>query len=252
MDISKCEEYLEFIKEYGFKNKPKDIYTEKHHIIPKSCGGTNKKDNLIYLEARNHYIAHVLLFKHFKDTKYSKPLAASVWIMSAGMSRGDYLVTGIEYENARKEFGKSRIGIKQSPETIKKRVDKIKGENHPNYGKTGELSPTYGYSHTEETKQVMREKKLGLYDEKNNPMYGKHHSDETKRKISKNRKGKCTGNECNLYKNSYFSKAILCVETGEIFESLREAERVLGINHSDISQLVEVLEKLQEHITGNI
>lgn len=38
-------------------------YTEKHHIIPKCIGGTNSKDNLIKLTAREHFIVHLLLIK---------------------------------------------------------------------------------------------------------------------------------------------------------------------------------------------
>jgi len=53
---------------------------------------------------------------------------------------------------------------------------------------------------------------------------GKKHSEESKRKISeaqKNRKD--------------LSKKVLCVETGEIFESTMEAERKTGIFQSNIS-----------------
>ena len=38
-------------------------YTEKHHIIPRSAGGDDSKDNLVTLTAREHYIAHKLLYK---------------------------------------------------------------------------------------------------------------------------------------------------------------------------------------------
>lgn len=38
-----------------------DIYHERHHIIPKSCGGSNEDNNLIDLFAREHFIAHKLL-----------------------------------------------------------------------------------------------------------------------------------------------------------------------------------------------
>lgn len=39
------------------------IYYEKHHIIPKSIGGTNEDANLVFLTAREHYICHMLLTK---------------------------------------------------------------------------------------------------------------------------------------------------------------------------------------------
>jgi hypothetical protein len=38
-------------------------YTEKHHIVPVSLGGSNDKSNLVLLSAREHYLAHWLLTK---------------------------------------------------------------------------------------------------------------------------------------------------------------------------------------------
>lgn len=43
------------------KNRKISGYTEKHHIIPKSLGGSNKSNNLVKLTAREHYICHILL-----------------------------------------------------------------------------------------------------------------------------------------------------------------------------------------------
>ena len=42
---------------------PTETYTEKHHIIPKSLGGNNSKDNIATLTAREHFICHWLLTK---------------------------------------------------------------------------------------------------------------------------------------------------------------------------------------------
>jgi len=41
---------------------PESLY-EKHHIIPRSLGGDNSKNNLVKLTIREHYIAHLLLTK---------------------------------------------------------------------------------------------------------------------------------------------------------------------------------------------
>jgi len=38
-------------------------YSEKHHIIPRSFGGNNKAENITVLTAREHYIAHLCLFR---------------------------------------------------------------------------------------------------------------------------------------------------------------------------------------------
>ncbi len=44
-----------------------ESYSERHHIIPKSMGGTNKKENIVRLTAREHYIAHWLLFRIYRN-----------------------------------------------------------------------------------------------------------------------------------------------------------------------------------------
>jgi hypothetical protein len=47
-------------------------YVEKHHILPKSMGGTNESTNIVKLTAREHFIAHWLLFKIFKTPAMAK------------------------------------------------------------------------------------------------------------------------------------------------------------------------------------
>ena len=42
-------------------------YTETHHIIPKSLGGTDNKENLVDLSAREHFICHLLLTKMYPE-----------------------------------------------------------------------------------------------------------------------------------------------------------------------------------------
>ena len=56
-----------------------DGYTEKHHIIPRSIGGNNTKENLAILTAREHFICHWLLFKFTTGTfKLKMALALSM------------------------------------------------------------------------------------------------------------------------------------------------------------------------------
>lgn len=38
-------------------------YTETHHIVPKSLGGGDDKENLVCLSSREHFICHFLLLK---------------------------------------------------------------------------------------------------------------------------------------------------------------------------------------------
>jgi len=48
-------------------SKDFDGVTEKHHIIPKSLGGTDKLDNLVALSPKAHFICHWLLTKMLDD-----------------------------------------------------------------------------------------------------------------------------------------------------------------------------------------
>lgn len=50
---------------------------------------------------------------------------------------------------------------------------------------------------------------------------GKHHTEETKEKIRQKKLGKSCGN----------TKKVVCVETGEVFNSIKEAEKLTGLNH---------------------
>jgi hypothetical protein len=68
--------YLRLI-EYA-KLYPSEGRVEKHHIVPRSMGGSNKKDNLVALSLRLHFLAHWLLWKAYKNAK----MANAFWTMA--------------------------------------------------------------------------------------------------------------------------------------------------------------------------
>ena len=91
------------IKKYGTKTKPKEVYTERHHIIPRCLGGSNHPDNLVYLEGRVHFIAHRFLNKMYPDN--SKLLTAVVMMSKFGGARS-YSELKQQYAELRKQEGK--------------------------------------------------------------------------------------------------------------------------------------------------
>ena len=129
-------------------------YTENHHIIPRSLGGSNKKDNLATLTAREHFICHHLLTKMTvgKD-KCKMTYAFKALIQWENDHQDRYKVTPHLYEILKKEMS----------DTLSKAM-------------TGENNPFYKKSHTDEFKQMKREQRL----KQECPRTGKHHSDETK------------------------------------------------------------------------
>ena len=204
-----------------------DEYHERHHILPVCVGGTNDKENLIDLFAREHFEAHRLLALENQD---NKKLIHAWWMMSSTTksSRRKDIVTPEEYEEARKEYSKS-----------------ISGENSPMYGKP---SPRRGIHLTEEQKQHLREINLGELS----PKYGKPVSEETKEKMRAARLGKVATEEERLnMRNAHLGKNMgadssrakpvaqynldgILIET---WDCVADIERKLHINASAISNV---------------
>jgi len=73
-------------------------YMEEHHIIPRSLGGSDDKENLVLLTAREHYVVHHLLTKMLNGNPKYKMYVA-YWCMS---NYKDIRVTHRQYEKARR------------------------------------------------------------------------------------------------------------------------------------------------------
>ncbi len=56
---------VEKAKPRGLDKSQHEGYFEIHHIVPRSLGGTNADDNLVMFTAREHFIAHMLLWKAY-------------------------------------------------------------------------------------------------------------------------------------------------------------------------------------------
>lgn len=88
------------------KNRQLDGYSEKHHIIPKSMGGSNDKTNLVKLTAREHYIAHLLLTKFTQGDYRKKMIRAFVCLRNWKNKnrKGDYRFNSRLYDKLRNEY----------------------------------------------------------------------------------------------------------------------------------------------------
>ena len=165
-----------------------DCYTEKHHIIPKSLGGSNRPDNLSVLTAREHFICHMLLIKMTTGPAKRKMQLAVSKMLSTSKNQSRYKVTARTYEYIRKQCSEANsgknnpnYGKKHSAETRKKMGDKVRAHN-AKYGT---------HKHTEEAKKKISESKMGY-----------KHSKEAKDRMSKTRKGR-PGQDNNSGKRYY-------------------------------------------------
>lgn len=154
-------------------------YTERHHIIPQSLGGSNDKDNLVDLTAREHFICHWLLIK-----------------MTEGEYRGKmlYALQGMKAENKYQQRYAS---------TITARVyERYRIEHAKNHSKRMKGKPAWnkGVSQTEEHKEKNRQAALNRPPKTEESILkwkesrtGYKHSDETRLKQSLALKGKPKG-----------------------------------------------------------
>lgn len=67
------------------RKKGDGILFENHHIIPKSLGGNNDKDNLVLLTPKEHYICHRLLVEIYKGTPQESKMYYAMWCMINGL-----------------------------------------------------------------------------------------------------------------------------------------------------------------------
>lgn len=59
--------YEKFIQKHKNQVIKIGVYTESHHIVPRYMGGTNDLSNLIVLTYRQHILAHLLLYRKYRN-----------------------------------------------------------------------------------------------------------------------------------------------------------------------------------------
>jgi hypothetical protein len=139
--------------------KSKQAYYEAHHIIPKCKGGEGESSqwrhhpNIVLLTAKEHFVVHQLLCEIYPE---HPGLLFALWAMcNQNTVNSRVKVSSRVYSR-----------LKQESSILKSKLYK------------GKIGTWNGRTHSEETKQKMREKKLGT-----------RASNETKRRMSESRTG---------------------------------------------------------------
>lgn len=121
---------------------PKETYTECHHIIPRSLGGSDDKDNLVRLTAREHYIAHLLLWKMKLPGEANMKMVHAfnqMCIMKPTKNHPGYRVSSRLFE---------KVKLERSAY-----LKTIRGEKHPSFGKPHNVTPEQRANITRLTKE---------------------------------------------------------------------------------------------------
>jgi hypothetical protein len=98
--------YFNLIKKRK-NNPPKNCYSEKHHIIPKSLGGKDFKNNIIILSAREHFIAHLLLSKMFSDKLRKAKMIMAFTMMLVSSKNQKRKISSRYFQYLRESFSAS-------------------------------------------------------------------------------------------------------------------------------------------------
>lgn len=217
--IEKAKEKNLSISKRHAKNYPG--YTEVHHIIPRSFGGADTKENLIRFSAREHFICHWLLTKMTVGKYRNKMLTAFVLMTGKGSKSARYEVkisSSRLFEQIRIDYAKhvseKLTGREISLETRAKLSAANTGKTHTeewkrrmsllNKGRPGPVHSAEArakISAANKGKKLSAEHLIKISGTNNHgygkpgTMLGKTHNQEAKLKMSENRKGKQLGDE---------------------------------------------------------
>ena len=198
------------------------VYYERHHVLPKSMGGSNDKTNLVPLTAKEHFICHMLLPKMTTgDARISMLFAAFTMATLTANGNQRYKVNSNTYEILRKFAAeatrKTHTGKVESAETRAKKSKALKGRPSPTKGMVAwnrgipmtaaakakasakikahhaaNPHPALGIPKTEEMKKHLSDKTKGIPKEKvtcphcnktgGRPAMTRHHFDNCKSK----------------------------------------------------------------------
>lgn len=191
------EKYKKFILSRPIREVKRSKGFELHHIVPKAYGGTNEKENLILLSPREHFIAHLLLWK-----AYGGKMAYAFWILSNKINISNNFLSSRSYERIRLEISRIRSTFRYSEQSKNKMSESA--------------SKRIRKPHSEETK-----KKIGQANKNKESWHrGKKKSEEVKKRMSEAQKGHFVSSETKeKYRNSHLGKKLSEEQKKKISES---------------------------------
>lgn len=187
----------EIIGRARLREKPA-VYCERHHIVPKSMGGSDEKANLIWLTAKEHYLVHWLLFKIHRN----KSMAFAWFRMTTGLKKSTIRYTSATFHLAREAnalfrggsnnpmAGKtlstehrekmSRAKLGRTYSEMGRGPSKLAGRQITEEHRERVRAAVIGRRHSPEAREKLRMSKLGS----NNPQFGRAPSEITRAKLS--------------------------------------------------------------------
>jgi hypothetical protein len=118
--------YDSLINRSKTKQLEEGTYFEIHHIIPRSEGGTNDESNLVKLTAREHFIAHWLLYR---ENPKLLSRVFSFWRMCNGKGKVDtknwIIIPSRAYEEGKLAFSQGMKTMLKGKKKTKEHAMKV-------------------------------------------------------------------------------------------------------------------------------
>lgn len=207
------DQLVEKCRVRGLDKSALEGYFEKHHITPRCMGGSDDPENFVLFTAREHYVAHILLWKIYpKDSN----LFHAAWMMSnrSLQNRNSKLYAKLREEHSKILSSRSEFkspNFKDLTGHVSERLTVIEFAGWTNQAK-GKRTSTwscqcecgeavvlkakeiYGKSSYKSCGCFKRDQAKAAIGDKN-PFYGIRHSDESKEKMRLKRLGKSPANK---------------------------------------------------------
>lgn len=133
-------------------------YTEDHHIIPRSLGGSNAKSNRVRLSARQHFVAHLLLTKMVTGLQRHKMIWALHRMAFGKGPDHQRNFKAVEYETARRIFSE-HVSASQKGRTFSDETkDKMRASSRKRWNRVAAGIDTHkttkGYRYKQKKKRI--------------------------------------------------------------------------------------------------
>lgn len=138
-------------------------YFEKHHIIPKSLGGSDDLSNLVNLTFKEHFICHRLLIK-MTSGKDKRKMIYGLWAMCMSNSNQKRKINSKLFEKIKRERILVQIGVPLEKERKEKISKTLIGRKQSEETKNKRARSRTGFRNTIETKQKMSESARRRWD----------------------------------------------------------------------------------------
>ena len=208
----------------------KEAYYEHHHIIPHSMGGENTDENLIYLTAREHFLAHWLLWRIHRNRQMAFAFRSMCNYKNKKLQGLNRQFSSIGYAESREAFiikmRETLSGIKKSTETRQK-LSIARKKYHATFSdkeRSDKMKLVKSYM-TEEQRLASAAKAV--------KSYGKERRSATAKKINASLTDEqrlIKKDKCSKARSSYWSK-LTAEEKSERMKQLNEAKKIKRQNN---------------------